>query len=234
MRATGRLVGRALVALTESLQALMVLALLIVVVMTLVVPAAVRDPERTGLIALIVLGSVLGIVVVVAAVVSLVRLIHRAVVGPLVLVEAASRGGVVALGGRRVTRVLRRVEPRFPRVVLRPYAVVVPCRDGLLVSLGTSGVEIPWSRIRSVSQQPDPVGLRRRPALVVGTSRFSVRTRPLVLVLVEEPGVGGLRPAPQHTRDLLLRRIAERATPVPGPAAPSWGDRSRPPQRASR
>ncbi|MDY0912375.1 hypothetical protein [Rathayibacter festucae] len=215
-------VSAALRGLTESGTALQTLAFVLLLGFFGVYSIGTRSPEllaqllaRAGL-AAAGAAAVTGLGVVVA------RSVARAVGGPLAHVEAEADDGEVVLGRGDLVDVLRWLEPRLPRRISRPYAVVVPGARGLSVSLRSHVVIVPWSRVRTVRRLRIRRGLRRHDAVVVDLSRAGGgRTRSLTLIPVERPGLLGQRPASEQALVLLHRRVA--AALPPGEPAPTWG-----------
>ncbi|QHC67011.1 hypothetical protein Q0F99_20435 [Rathayibacter oskolensis] len=149
----------------------------------------------------------------------LVLVVSRLIAAPRALVEAGETGGVVIAGGADVTRLLRFGDPTLPTPDLHPYLVVDPTAEVLIVRVAGRRIEILWDEIRTVERRT--VGLRGRSAVVVSVSRGR-RPRSAVLRLVEEPGILGLRPAPEASVDRFHRRLLARieaARPAP------WGSR---------
>lgn len=215
-------VSAALHALTDSVTALQTLAFVLLLGFFAVYSIGTRSPELLGRLlgwaGLAVAGAAVatGIAVVVA------RSVARAVGGPLAHVEAEAGDGEVVLGRGDLVDVLRWTEPRLPKRISRPYAVVVPGVRGLSVSLRRYVVVVPWSRVRGVRRGLVRRGLRRHDAVVVDLSRGGAgRTRSLTLVPVERPGLLAQRPASEQTVALLHRRIA--AALPPGAPTPTWG-----------
>lgn len=216
----------ALRGLSDSYTPVTTIAVVALVGFVLVHSIGTRSPELLGRVlattgTVVVLGSIS-----VALVVAVVRAVARSVSAPMAHVEAAATGGFAVLGGGRVLRHLRWVEPRFPRRVRRSYVVVVPREKGLTLSLRPYLVIIPWSRVKGVRRREVRSGLLRREAVIIDLARNGRRSRPMTLVVVEEPGLLGLRPASEEALDLLHRRIAHALPPTPLPAdAPAWGTR---------
>jgi hypothetical protein len=227
--AVGRLLGDTLGRVADSPGALAGTALGILWALIFVVTQLQRDAEALGRGLLLASAVLVGGSAVVAAVVAGADALWRSAAAPLAHVEAEASGGVVVLGRSRLGPGLRRIEPRFPLPTLRPYAVVVPRRAGLRVSLGSWGVDVPWSRIARVRRRHVLAGLRTREALEIGLA--GTRRGRLTLVLIEAPGLLGLRPAPATTLALLEKRILDRLPEVPAPPVRSGPGRDGTPGR---
>ncbi|QHC63330.1 hypothetical protein GSU69_12000 [Rathayibacter festucae] len=215
-------VSAALHRLTDSVTALPTLAFVLLLGFVAVYSIGTRSPELLAqLLAWAGLVAV-GVALATGLVLVVVRSVARAVAGPLAHVEAEASDGEVVLSRGDLVDVLRWVEPRLPRRISRPYAVVVPAARGLSVSFRSHVVIVPWSRVRAVRRRRIRRGLRRHDAVVVDLSRAGGgRTRSLTLVPVEQPGLLGQSPASEQTLVLLHRRIA--AALPPGEPAPAWG-----------
>lgn len=163
-----------------------------------------------------IISAVAAAAVVVLLVLGLVAtVIVRHVAGPLVLVRAEASGGVVAVGTRRLHRLLRRLDPVAPSPLLRTFVVVRPEPDHLVIATGEHETRIPWSRTRGVE--------RHGSVLVLGVTK-GARARLLTLRLVEGPGLLGLRRAPEETAVRVYARLQQRIPAVAEPRPRAvWG-----------